>query len=84
MRFPEDVVHHGSQLSTRVAVTKQRPAKASTGRTIMAKSLIPNLHTEPKSLETNNRLVHLQNSMLLLTSKWVQLQQASADTMGVS
>ena len=29
----------------------------------------PNLYTEPKSLETNIRLAHLQNSMLSLTTK---------------
>ena len=42
MRFPEDEVHQGSQLSTRVAVTKLRPARAAQGRTIVAMSLIPN------------------------------------------
>ena len=38
-------------------------------------SLIPNLYTEPKSLETNIRLAHLQNSMLSLTTN-MTLQQA--------
>ena len=44
--FPEDGVHHGNQLSTRVAATKQWPAKVVTERTIMATSLISNLYTE--------------------------------------
>ena len=75
VRFYEDVVHHGSQPSTRFAATKQRPARASTWRAIMVMSLIPNLDTEPKSLETNIRLAHLQNSMLSLTTN-MTLQQA--------
>ena len=52
--FPEDGVHRGNQLSTRVAATKQWPAKVVTERTIMATSLISNLYTEPKDLETNH------------------------------